>query len=135
MTRRHIDRAAEHLARILLVDTCTITRPDDSGALNATTLKLEAGADTIFEGKCFVNFRPGDSAGEYVTIESLGRSDVKTRVRLPLDCPALIYGDLITIDNSDNDQLTGTELEVLDDSTGSYAVSKIVRCRFRDRIR
>ena len=135
MSRRHIDRAAERLARLLLVDVCTIHRPDDDGTLNPVTLSLTDSGTQVFEGACFVNFRPGDAGADFVTIEALGRTDTKTRVRLPLTCPTLLYGDLITIDESDNDQLAGAELEVLDDSTGTYAVSKIVRCRFRGRIK
>ena len=133
MVARHITNAQEHLAAKLLVDTCTIHRPDATGALNPTTLALVDGGAQLWEGKCFVNFRPGDSAGEYVTIEALGRSDQRVRVRLPLACPALDRGDLITVTESDNAQLLSVELEVLDDSTGSYAVSKIVRCRMRKR--
>lgn len=130
----HIDAAAEHLAEILLVDTCTIHRPDETGALNPTTLVITDGGTQLWEGCCFVNFRPSDSAGEFVTIEALGRSDQKVRVRLPLTCPALLSGDEITITDSDNDQLEGVVLEVLDDSTGTYAVSKIVRARIKKRV-
>ena len=130
----HVNRAAAHLAARLLVDTCTIRRPDTSGALDPVTLKVADTGTQIWEGACFVNYRPSESAGEYVTVEALGRSDVKVRVRLPLTCPALDAGDVITITDSDNDQLTDIELEVLDDSTGSYAVSKIVRCRARKRV-
>lgn len=131
---RHINRAAARLAANLLVDTCTIHRPDATGSLNPTTLAITDAGTQVFEGCCFVNFRPGDSDGQYVTVEALGRSDQKVRVRLPLDCPALLNGDEITITDSDNAQLLGMVLEVLDDSTGSYAVSKIVRCRIRKRI-
>ena len=131
---RHIDRAAARLAARLLVDTCTIHRPDNTGSLDPVTLAIVDTGTQVYEGACFVNFRPGDGSGEYVTVEALGRSDVKTRVRLGLDCPALLPGDIITVTDSDNDQLTGAELEVLDDSTGTYAVSKIVRARLRKRV-
>lgn len=130
----HVDRAAARLAARLLVDTCTIHRPDETGALNPTTLAITDTGTQIFEGACFVNFRPGEASGEFVTVEALGRSDQKVRVRLPLSCPQLLHGDEITVTDSDNEQLQGLVLEVLDDSTGSYAVSKIVRARIRKRI-
>lgn len=131
---RHIDRAAARLAARLLVDTCVITRPDETGTLNPTTLVITDTGTQVFEGACFVNFRPGDTDGQYVTVEALGRSDQKVRVRLPLTCPLLLSGDEIEVTVSDNSQLQGLILEVVDDSTGSYAVSKIVRARIKKRV-
>lgn len=133
MSRPHVRRAQERLAASLLVDTCEIRRPDRPGVMDPTTLIIDDVAPLIWEGACYVNADPGDAA-KFVSIEALGRIETKVRVRLPLTCPTLRYGDEITIATSDNPALVGVILDVLDDDDGTYSVSKIVRCRRRERI-
>jgi hypothetical protein len=132
MSRPHVDRAQARIISALLVDTCTILRRS-LGDLDPITLAYGNDATTIWSGPCFVNARP-DESGEFVTIEALGRLEQRVKVRLPIACPDLIHGDEITVTGSDNPTLIGETFDVIDDTGGTFVVTKIVRTRRRERI-
>jgi hypothetical protein len=132
----HISRAAAEVARRILVDTCAITRPGPDGAINPTTLAYGDPTE-VWTGACFVNERPNTSTAgaQFVSLEGIGRTDVATRVRLPLECPQLEAGDLIRVTASASAGLVDAELEVISDTVGTFAVTKIVHARWRRRAR
>lgn len=130
----HITRAAEAVARSLLVDTCAVTRPATPGVMDAVTLQYDDVPVEVWTGPCFVNDRPGSPRSpEWVNLEALGRTDTAVRVRLPLTCPQLQAGDVITVTASASTVLVGATLDVVSDTVGSYAVTKIVHARWRQR--
>lgn len=108
-----------------LPDTCTITRPSETGSLNTSTgVWTPSAASTIFTGACRV--RPVTSADQTVVFGE----DQVTKQRyvgtFPHSVPALEIDDIVAVSSSSDTGIMARTFRVVVISSGSWHIDRRV---------
>ncbi len=124
---RRIDAAARR-SRRLMIDTCTITRSAGEGTFNPVTLGHDAtpAPTEIYHGCCLVQVR---RSGDTVDI---GDQDVTAHlydVYLPPEATGIGIDDVVTIDESGDEDLRLATLRVVDVTSESMLPARQVTCQ------
>lgn len=107
-----------------MVDTCTVRRITRGAFNELTGAHAPDVADTVYSGRCLA--RPaGESSVVY------GERPITVRrfmVLVPVDAAGIEPDDVLTVDTSDDDELVGTSLRIVDVDSGSLAVRRALIC-------
>lgn len=129
-----LDRAREKLTA-LMGDTCRVIRDTDGTAddvLDPDTLILEPpdpDASTVYTGQCLVT--PMGTGRTTGVESSIGDTIVVIgayKVHLPYDSPVVLRNDRVIILTSEDPQLVGLSLRVVEPERTSFLVQRVLLC-------
>ncbi len=128
--KRRIGAAARR-TRLLMIDSCTITRSTGIGAFNTATLAHDATTPptAIYDGDCLVQVR---NRAEHTA--DIGDEDVTVHlydVYLPATATGIKIDDLVVIDDSSDDDLVGVTMRVRDVAAQSMLPARQLTCEYK----
>lgn len=131
MTRPNIARGQQVAAEVMN-DEARIDRPSTTTILNETTGQLAPGpTEWVWSGPCRV--RPfGDRNEQTPTFGHEAITVTRYEVWLPVDCPAIRIGDIVTVECTSDPQLELIRLRVLAVPLRTHLTRRTLSCELID---
>lgn len=129
MTAESATVAGRELAARLMVDSCTITRPNTARTFNRGTGSYTAGTTgPVYSGPCQIQIAALADAGTPDT-EGGGATVQQILVKVPVDVTAYRVGDLVTVTAAIlDDTLVGRDFRVTAIHGKTFATARRLQC-------